>query len=284
MKTICFGKKYMSINIENYKFMNTINRIALIGAGNVATHLGKALKQAGYSIIQVFSRTQESASELAEILQCSYVTSLAEISTQADLYLVSVKDAVLEEILPAIGSKNPEALFVHTAGSVPMGIWEGKASRYGVLYPMQTFSKQQALSFQNLPFFIEANRQEDVPLLQKLAESTGAKAYEASSEQRKYLHLAAVFACNFSNQMYAISNKILQQHGLPFEAMFPLIDETARKVHQVSPVEAQTGPAKRNDRNVMDRHLNMLAEEPELAAMYEQISHSIHQFSSDKNK
>lgn len=264
--------------------MNTINRIALIGAGNVATHLGKALKQAGYSIIQVFSRTQESASELAEILQCSYVTSLAEISTQADLYLVSVKDAVLEEILPAIGSKNPEALFVHTAGSVPMGIWEGKASRYGVLYPMQTFSKQQALSFQNLPFFIEANRQEDVPLLQKLAESTGAKAYEASSEQRKYLHLAAVFACNFSNQMYAISNKILQQHGLPFEAMFPLIDETARKVHQVSPVEAQTGPAKRNDRNVMDRHLNMLAEEPELAAMYEQISHSIHQFSSDKNK
>ena len=249
-------------------------RIALIGAGNVATCLGVALQQAGWEIAQVYSRTEASASELAQRLQVPYVTSVEEVCTDADIYIVAVKDDALPALIPEL-TKDRYGLFVHTAGSVPMDVWEGHALYHGVLYPMQTFSKGKAVDFRSVSFFLEGDGVETLVQLHELACSLSGKVYDATSEQRAYLHMAAVFACNFANHMYALSARLLEKNGLPFEAMLPLIDETARKVHLMHPAHAQTGPAVRKDNQVMDKHLGMLAEEPEFREIYKMISDSI---------
>lgn len=251
-------------------------KIVLIGAGNLATNLGKALLHAGYRIAGVYSRTEESARTLAGLLDTSFTTSLSGLPNDADLYLVSLKDSVLEELLPQIVPGREHALFIHTSGSIPMQIWEGKATRYGVFYPLQTFSKQREVSFREIPLFLEASDKASYSLLEKLAGELSEKIYPATSGQRSYLHLSAVFACNFTNHMYAISEQILREHQLPFEVMLPLIDETARKVHHLPPVQAQTGPAVRYDRNIIDKHLELLADKPEIQEIYEKISKSIH--------
>ena len=259
--------------------------IVFVGAGNVATHLASACARKGCRIVQVYSRTEASAQTLAHGLGCPYTTDLSEVSPEADLYVVSVKDSALEEVVEALSRYgNPDALYVHTAGSMPMEVWRGKVSRCGVFYPMQSFSKQRAVDFSEVPFFVEADSQDGVSRLKKLAGLLGSKVYEASSEQRKYLHIAAVFASNFTNHMYAVCEHLLAAQGLPFDSMLPLIDETARKVHELSPVEAQTGPARRNDRNVIDRHLDMLKGEPELALIYDLLSQDIHAYESKKQQ
>ena len=241
----------------------------------MATHLGVGLQKAGWQVVQVYSRTEASASELAEHLGVPFVTSLEEVRTNANVYLVMVKDAVLQELIPAVVKGREGALFIHTAGSMPMSVWEDNARRYGVLYPMQTFSKARKVNFASVSFFVEANGEAELSLLKEMASSLSPKVYEATSAQRTYLHMAAVFACNFANHMYALSAHLLEKNGLPFDAMLPLIDETACKVHALHPYEAQTGPAVRRDENVMNKHLDMLAEEPELREIYKMISNSI---------
>ena len=255
--------------------MASNKRIVLIGAGNVATHLGLAFQAKGCEIVQVYSRTEESAKDLAERLQVPYTISLEEVSANADLYIVAVKDAALQEVIPSLVKGREDALFVHTAGSISMDVWKGCARRYGVFYPMQTFSKLRMVDFSSVSFFVEASGSDELRFLKELAMSLSPKVYEASSEQRRYLHLAAVFACNFTNHMYALSASLLEKQGLPFDAMLPLIDETARKVHELPPVQAQTGPAIRRDENVMDKHLAMLSEEPVMREIYEKISKNI---------
>lgn len=250
-------------------------RIVLVGAGNVATHLGMAWQKAGYEIVQVCSRTPASALELANRLGVGYTTSLEEICADADVYVVMLKDAVLQELIPNIVKGRNNALFVHTAGSMPMNVWENHACRYGVLYPMQTFSKAREVDFTSVSFFVEATGKAELAVLKSMATSLSPKVYEATSAQRASLHMAAVFACNFANHMYALSARLLEKNGLPFDAMLPLIDETARKVHELHPQDAQTGPAVRRDANVMGKHLTMLADEPDLSEMYKIISDSI---------
>ena len=160
---------------------------------------------------------------------------------------------------------------------MPMSLWEGLASRYGVFYPMQTFSKEREADFSEISIFIEANSDSALSLLQQLARSISPKIYHLTTEERKYLHLAAVFACNFVNHCYALSADILAQHGLPFDVMLPLIDETARKVHELSPQQAQTGPAVRCDQNVMDMQAALLADQPLMEELYRKLSLSIYQ-------
>lgn len=250
--------------------------IVLIGAGNLATNLGLALLAKGFQVQQVYSRTEESARLLADKLSTDYTTSLEAVRNDASLYLVSLKDAVFEELLPRIVSGRTSALFVHTAGSIPMDIWKGHAERYGVFYPMQTFSKSREVDFSRIPVFLEAANQADLELLREIACVLSDQVREASSEQRRYLHLSAVFACNFSNHMYALAERLLHKYGLPFDVMLSLIDETAYKVHSLSPEEAQTGPAVRYDENVIDKHLELLSDEPEMQELYEKISKNIH--------
>ena len=164
----------------------TNNDIVIIGAGNVATHLGDALLRAGYQILQVYSRTEVSASTLSKRLGTSYTTSLDDLRCDANIYIVALKDDVLQELLPLIVKGREHALFVHTAGSIPMQIWEGIANRYGVLYPMQTFSKQRKVDWNEVSVFVEALQEQDLEMLKELANNLTPKVYEATSEQRKF--------------------------------------------------------------------------------------------------
>lgn len=252
------------------------SKIVLVGAGNVATHLGRALRQAGHDIIQVYSRTEESARTLAGQLETGFTVQMDEVRTDAELYVVAVKDDALAEVLPRLVRRSPTALYVHTAGSISIDVWKGLTSRYGVLYPLQTFSRRRPVDFAEIPCFVEARTAADTEYLLRLAGGMSQCVYEATSAQRLYLHVAAVFACNFTNHLYAVCQQLLEEHGLPFEVMLPLIDETARKVHQLPPVEAQTGPARRGDTTVMEHHLQLLHERPELAAVYDILSKSIY--------
>ncbi|KAA6334189.1 Glutamyl-tRNA reductase [termite gut metagenome] len=254
--------------------------IVFVGAGNLATNLAKALYRNGFHILQVYSRTELSARTLAKAVQADYTTQLHELYTGASLYIVSLTDSAFVELLPEITTGKEHALWVHTAGSISMSVWEGYAKRYGVLYPLQTFSKQREVDFRNIPLFIEAINREDAEYLKSLAAILSDKVYEAYSEQRKNLHLAAVFACNFVNHLYALSASLLEKHRLSFDVLLPLIDETARKVHEQPPKDAQTGPAVRYDKNVIDKHVSMLAGEPEVQEIYRLLSESIHKNNS----
>lgn len=256
--------------------------VALVGAGNLATNLAKALHRKGFRIVQVYSRTAESAQTLAQAVEAEYTTELQHITKEAQLYVVSLKDAAFAELLPRMVAGREHALWVHTAGSLPMTIWQGHVVRYGVLYPMQTFSKQREVDFRQIPVFVESNSVEDLQLLKEIASALSDRVREATSEQRKCLHLSAVFACNFTNHMYALAAELLKKYDLPFEAMLPLIDETARKVHELEPLAAQTGPAVRYDKNVIGEHLRMLAGEPTMQELYQAISENIHRLADRK--
>lgn len=262
-------------------------KVVFIGAGNLATQLSLCMRKTGYEIVQVYSRTEESASLLAGRLDCPYVTSLECIVPDANLYIVALKDSALVELLPQIAaSKSENALFVHTAGSLPMSIWKGYAKHYGVFYPMQTFSKAREVEFENIPIFVEADQESDIETLKTLGRSLSNVVMEADSEQRRYLHLSAVFVCNFVNHMFTVGEHLLREHQLPFNIMYPLIKETIEKVlGGMNPSEAQTGPAVRYDRNVMDKHVRLLSAHPLWQHLYEEISKSIYhdKLRSEKN-
>ena len=251
-------------------------KIVLIGAGNLATHLGKALHAAGHDMVQVFSRTMQSAETLASLLDAEPLTDMAQVRDDADVYIFSVKDSALEQLISQLcgGEKK---VFLHTAGSMPMSVFRGKALHYGVLYPMQTFSKQREVDFSIIPCFIEANDEFAQKQIEGLAVQISHRVYQLSSEDRRYLHLSAVFACNFANHCYAVSQELLQQHGIPFDVMLPLIDETAAKVHGMTPKEAQTGPAVRYDENVIGKQIQLLENQPYFQKIYDCMSKSIHE-------
>lgn len=229
-------------------------RVVLIGRGRLATNLLPALQQAGHEVSSINSRTLENLPE------------------EADVFIIAVKDSALQEVICRATKGREQQLFVHTAGSMPMSLFEGYTNRYGVFYPMQTFSKELLVSFADIPVFIEG----DSTVLRPLAESITHSVYELSSADRKFLHLSAVFACNFVNHCYALSAELLEKHGIPFSVMLPLIDETARKVHQLHPLEAQTGPAVRYDENVIRMQSSLLADSPSLQEIYNLLSVSIH--------
>ncbi len=250
-------------------------KIVLIGAGNLATRLAIALHAKGYTPACLYSRTEPSARLLSErIGDVPYTTQPNELPTDGDLYIFAVKDSVLPELLTQMPTCS--GLWVHTAGSMEMEVFAPHTQRYGVFYPMQTFSKEREVNFDNIPIFIEANSESDTTTLQQLAEQLSQRVYRVNSEQRKHLHLAAVFACNFSNHLYTLCDHILSEQGIPFEVMLPLIEETAAKVATMSPAQAQTGPAIRYDLNVIERHKAMLNDET-MRAIYDLMSQSIHQ-------
>lgn len=249
--------------------------IVIVGAGNVGTHLARAFYRKGFRILQVYSRTPEAARALAQEVEADPVTDLEALTPQARLFMVALTDDALIRLIPQMTAGRENALWVHTAGSVPMEVWAGHAGRYGVFYPMQTFSKRREVDFRQVPIFIEGCDRECADLLHAVAAALSTKVYEATSEQRRYLHLGAVLACNFANHLYTLASDLLVHHDLPFDALLPLIDETARKVHELPPREAQTGPAARGDHSVMDEHLRLLANEPYLSQVYTLLSRGI---------
>lgn len=248
-------------------------RVVLFGTGNVATRLGSALREKNTEILQVFGRTEAAAADLARLLGCPFTTSQKEIISDADLYLLAVSDDAIPGLLSGIPVG--DRLVVHTAGSVSMEVLAPFARNFGVFYPLQTLSKQKPVDFGNIPICLEANRPENLEKLDALARTISDKVVHIDSEQRAQLHLAAVFACNFVNRFYAIGDALLKEQQLDFDLLKPLIAETAAKALQFAPATVQTGPAVRNNRKVMEKHLKMLAQHPEWQKLYELISQDI---------
>lgn len=249
--------------------------IVFIGAGRLATNMAQALFQKGHRILTVYSRTMTSAQQLAEKVEAVATCDLQSLPQRADAFIFSVKDAVLGRLIADLQKGREEVAFFHTAGSVTMEVF-GQHPCHGIIYPMQTFSKERLVDFSRVPIFIETNNDRTLLLAEALASSISQHIYQLSSEERRYLHLAAVFACNFANHCYALSAEILKKHGLPFSVMLPLINETAQKANTMDPVEAQTGPAVRYDVNVIEAQKELLADNPDMQEIYELMSKSIH--------
>ena len=262
------------ISFKIIKFVGMM-KVTLIGAGNLATQLGKSLKKAGVIISQVYSRTEDSARTLGELLEAEWLTDIKALRDEADIYIFSVKDSVLCELISEVCKGRGDKLFLHTTGSMPMSCFEGKALHYGVFYPMQTFSKTKDVDFERIPVFIEGNSIETEDVIRSLANKLTQRVIRLSSADRKYLHLAAVWACNFTNYCYTVASDILGEHGIPFDVMLPLINETTEKIQKISPKEAQTGPAVREDRNVMSKQLELMNGKEDLQELYKMLSKGI---------
>ena len=246
--------------------------IVLLGAGRLATNLGKTLVAHGHRVKAVYSRTLASAQTLAARLECPATDSIGELPLDADAFILSIKDDALTDVIPQLAVGRQQQLMLHTAGSVDANIFAPYAERYGVFYPMQTFSKEREVDFADIPIFVEGSD----PIIQSLAESISHHVFTLSSADRKELRLAAVFASNFVNHCYALAADILKRSDLPFSVMLPLIDETARKVHHMHPLDAQTGPAVRYDDHIISMQAALLDSKPTARAIYELMSESIH--------
>ena len=259
--------------------MKAIRKISIIGAGNVATHLAIAFKDAGKEIVQVFSRQLTQAEELASRCGAAAINEIPEMNQEVDLIVIAVSDDALVEV---VGRLNVgDALVVHTSGSVSMDVLKPLGENIGVFYPLQTFSKEREIRFNEVPLCLEANSVRNLDLLKTLAISITDQIYFIDSAQRMKLHLAAVFACNFSNFLYSIAEMILVDNGLSFDLMKPLIIETAEKAKAISPSKAQTGPAIRKDKKVIYKHIRMLSENDDFREVYELLSKKITELTSN---
>jgi predicted short-subunit dehydrogenase-like oxidoreductase (DUF2520 family) len=229
--------------------------IVIIGSGNVAQHLITAFLQSNeVELIQVFSRQKEKVLHLLSLDKI--VSEYSEIK-EADVYLIAVSDNAIAEVSAKLPFEN--RLVVHTSGSMSMEILADK-NRRGVFYPLQTFTKSKAVDFRVIPICLEAENENDFISLKTVAQSISSMVESISSEQRKALHVAAVFVCNFVNHLYQMGQEICEEHHLSFELLQPLILETAQKIRELSPKEAQTGPAKRNDMTTINAHLQLMTD------------------------
>ncbi|MBI9068121.1 MAG: DUF2520 domain-containing protein [Salinivirgaceae bacterium] len=245
--------------------------ISIIGSGNVATHLALKLKNAGHKILDIYSRKIINAEKLANKVASNAINDISKINTESDIILICVSDKAISEITNQINFE--PKLIAHTAGSISIKEL-ARFNNHGVFYPFQTLTKNSEITTGDIPFCIEANSSENETTLLNLAKSISDRVMLLASDQRKTCHLAAVFACNFTNHMYAIAEDILQQHHIPFDILKPLILETAQKVQNHSPLLSQTGPASRNDVNVMKQHQSELSS-VHLEKMYSFVSESI---------
>ena len=235
-------------------------KVSIIGSGNVAQHLIVALQNsiingAELELVQVFSR-QKTA--LSQLLDFNKITDDWSTLAEADLYIIAVSDDAIATVSEQIPYKNK--LVVHTSGAISLEILASN-NRKGVFYPLQTFTKNKAVDFKIIPICIESQNASDYQLLQKVAQAISDSVFAINSEQRKSLHLAAVFVNNFTNHLYKIGNDICIENNVPFEILKPLIQETAEKIMRLSPNEAQTGPAIRNDIETINAHLSFLSDE-----------------------
>jgi predicted short-subunit dehydrogenase-like oxidoreductase (DUF2520 family) len=258
-----------------------IKSISFAGAGNVATHLALSFYCAGYDIAGIYSLSVASASVLAEKVSSKVCTTIAELSEHADLVIISVPDYAFGEVLEAIAPSHK--YIVHTSGGLDMEVMNGRVSKYGVLYPLQTFSKNTEVSLKKVPFCIEASEKELLDKLRLLASSVSDTVVNINSTQRRILHLSAVFASNFPNSMYSIAEDLLKSENLSFELLHPLILETTRKATLHPPQEVQTGPARRHDLETMKAHEKMLEKTEPYRQIYDLMSRTI-QKQSKKEK
>lgn len=234
-------------------YLRKMIKVILLGSGNVATHLFQAFSKAnGIEVVQVFSRTV--SKDFPETLQTS---DYKEIKA-ADVYIICVSDSAISSVSSQLSFEN--RLVVHTSGSTDINVLDSK-NRKGVFYPLQTFTKNKSVDFSQIPICIETEVPSDFEIIEKLAKSVSNSVYLINGNQRKALHISAVFVCNFANHLYTIGNTICVKNNIPFEILHPLIEETAKKIKSLSPSEAQTGPAIRNDKKTIEKHIDFLTNE-----------------------
>jgi predicted short-subunit dehydrogenase-like oxidoreductase (DUF2520 family) len=248
-------------------------KIVLIGSGNVATQMGLALYAIGEEITQVYSKSITNAITLAKCVNALPIDHLQDVDRNADLYIIAVSDRAIESVVLQL--KEVTGLVVHTAGSVDITVISKRIKNAGIFYPLQTFSKNKAVNFKNIPLCIEAVDEEELSILQNLGDKLSNKVYVLNGEKRKVLHLAAVFACNFTNHLYTLANQVLSNSNIDFDIIRPLIAETAEKIEHDLPKNVQTGPALRRDDLTIINHLNALENNPELLNIYQILSNSI---------
>ncbi|MDP4290055.1 MAG: DUF2520 domain-containing protein [Bacteroidota bacterium] len=256
--------------------------IALVGAGSVATHLGLALKNAGYKVEYVLNRGAERGTVLAEKLEARYVTGFDQL-VKPDLMIIAVSD----DAIPVMARQLGLCTFpvVHTSGTIAKEVLSVTGPDYGVFYPLQSFSPDKEVDFLKVPICIDASNTALIQRLEDVARSLSQTVCLIDDSKRKILHLAAVFACNFSNYLYGIAHDLLAENDIPFELLLPLIQETAMKVQVRSAFDAQTGPAKRGDVSTIRQHLDMIQNDPKLLKIYKTFTDNIlktysHQFST----
>ncbi len=245
----------------------------IIGAGNVAFHLGGALAAAGYRPLQVIGRDPSHSRELARLLNSGHTTVVEEISPDADFYVIAANDNSIATILrefPFTGK-----LVFHTSGSAGTEVFGKKFDKYGVFYPLQTFSKKRALDFHKVPVFLEASDPSTLGEMKRIAGSISNHVREIAPGLLMRVHIAAVFACNFTNHMFAIADILMKEIEMPFDILRPLIEETFLKLSSGSPSGMQTGPAVRGDTESIDKHLKALGDHPEYQKIYTFVSQNI---------
>lgn len=247
--------------------------VVVIGAGNVASHICRRL-DGKVTLRQIYSRHLSNAASLAESLRKSSpesIDSLHKIVTDADLYIVSVKDDAISDV--SLKMPKVQGVVVHTSGSAPDDALKEASSRYGVLYPLQTFSKNIDVDWDSVPVFTYGSDEDSLSVIDRVAEILHGPARHLDGEMRQRLHIAAVFACNFPNFMWTLSEEVLKSCGCTIEIFRPLISETLRKAVSAGAENSQTGPARRGDIALMDNHLKALP--PEAADIYRTISNAI---------
>ena len=244
-------------------------KVSIIGSGNVAQHLISAFAKANnIEILQVFARNVNSISHL---LHSSKIISNYNDLQEADLYIIAVSDNAIQEISSKIPFKNK--LLAHTSGSISINDLDSR-NRKAVFYPLQTFSKNKDINFLEIPICLETQNDQDYIILEKVAQSISNNVQKINSNQRKALHVSAVFDCNFTNHLYQIGNDICQENNVDFDILKPLILETANKILILTPTEAQTGPAKRGDSQTINSHLKFLSNENQIG-IYKLLTKSI---------
>lgn len=249
-------------------------KLTIIGAGNVATQLALAFRKAGHEILQVFNRSDDAGKELAKTVGANFTFDITHLNS-ADVFIMAVRDDVIADIASQI---KVSGIVLHTSGTKPMDLLKLSSANFGIFYPLQTMTKNHKLDFSNVPILIDGNNSETKEKLSALANSISKKVFEVDEEQRQWIHVAAVFANNFTNHMYSLSEKILTKHALSFEILKPLIAKTADNINNFSPNEIQTGPAARGDKLVIAKHLQLLGDEERLKKVYEIITESIQQY------
>ncbi len=248
-------------------------RITIIGSGNVATHLAAAFKNAGHRMVQVYSRDMQHAALLAYHVKAEAINDLQQIDPETDLFVIAVKDDAIVPVAQELAKF--KKITVHTSGATNLATLAAIIPEAGVFYPLQTFSKEKEIDFWTVPLCIEGVDEKVTAELEQLARTVSNNVYRISSDQRRILHLAAVFACNFPNYLYDVARNLLADNQMGFDLLRPLILETAQKVQGNLPADVQTGPAVREDQLTMENHLQLLKSEPELQTIYKLLSQGI---------
>lgn len=251
-------------------------KVSFIGSGNLAWHLAPALDNAGFTVKEVYSRNPKHAEALTGRLYQAEVKSNLDFSTSdSTVFVIATSDDAIEEVATEIILPD-EAFLLHTSGSQPLRVLEFAAiENIGSFYPLQTFSKNKRVDFKTVPIFLESNNEDTEKTMMTLANAISNQVRKIGSEERKALHVAAVFASNFANHMLTLSKEILQKNNLSFDLLKPLINETIIKSLTIGPENAQTGPAMRSDLEILDNHLEFLQDDERLADLYKLISQHI---------